>query len=333
MPVSRLDTTNTAGQPDAKGNHDAIRRTFRIRYAKAEDVASILRNDRGSELNLNVQVDARTNSVLVMGPASAVDAVSPLINDLDQAAPQVMIDATIFRVDPKQARKLGFLDSADNSPNKVAVNGPPSAAGGSRRVPEIRAALEDLEAKGLAQTLASPRLIAINGSQAQLRIGDKIVFSSGPSMPPEERDVGLCMDITALIGKDNFVTMRVNVEQTWLSNAHHSFPTVKRLHFSTEARVADGGEMVAYATASTEESMNEEHSKKNKKASSRDDRFVILVRPRIVRLDGGYDPFLAAPSDGCGDGMTGGMTGSLQKCEADLPAGRTQAPPPGTARP
>ncbi|MBI4859415.1 MAG: hypothetical protein HY815_04035, partial [Candidatus Riflebacteria bacterium] len=110
-------------------------------------------------------------------------AVEPPVTERTAPAPQVLIDVRIVAVDPGQVPSL--LSKTD---------------GGSGE------ALDSLEKRGLARTVASPRLLAVGGTAARFTLGDKVVFSSGVSRPPEEHDVGLVVDVTPRVDSQGFIT-------------------------------------------------------------------------------------------------------------------------------
>jgi len=180
----------------------------------------------------------------------------------------------------------------------------------------FNASLQVLESRGLTRTLAAPRLLAINGAQAQLRIGDKIVFSGGPSQPPEERDTGLVMDVTPRINKDNFITMLINVEQSSATFERGDFPTIKRTNTKTEVQVRDGEEILVGGLVTENDPFSEtkvpflgdlpliKYFFKQISRTPTSRELVILITPHVVKQQ-------VASVDGPSEAPTGKSGGDL----------------------
>lgn len=323
-------TTYAIGRPDKieKSFEQANSRTVQLKYAKAEDVAGILAKGLGKDVNIGVERDPRTNRLLLKGTEDVLTKVMDLVKDLDLPVPQVLLDSKIVDVQSTYTRNLGFdwsfgvgataptkvgtpasgtvaaiTEFLRINPNADAFNQPAAAQGASffkfgdffRQNLFFTASLDVLESKGLTRTLAAPRLLAIQGSQAQLNIGDKIVFSGGPSQPPEERDTGLIMEITPRVNSDNFITMAIRVEQSSATFERPDFPTINRTATKTEVQVRDGeevlvGGLVREVHADTERKvaflgdlpiLKHLFTKKNK--NPRTQELVILVTPHVVK--------------------------------------------------
>jgi type IV pilus secretin PilQ/predicted competence protein len=333
----------------------AFTRSFQLRYAKAEDVANIVAKGLGKDVSIGVEKDARTNSLILRGSEEVLDRVNELIKTLDLPVPQVLIDAKVVTVQTTFTRNLGFVwnfgvgQRADGNVNeKTAGSGgifaitefqrqlnngpfydsPASPAKGSplfafgdffRANYFLNSAFAALEASGITRTLSSPRLLAINGTQAQLRIGDKIVFTGGPSQPPEERDTGTVMDITPRINKDNFITMDINVEQSAARFDRGDFPTITRTNAKTTVQVKDGEEVLVGGLVQENSAPNTiivpflgeipliKHFFRRKNNQNTSLELVILLTPRVIKQQ--------APDPG-------------EVSPPPISSGRGEAPPP-----
>jgi len=327
-----------------------LTRSYRLRYAKAEEVAQVLAQGLGKDTNIQVQQDPRTNQVIVAGNEDILNRVDDLIKGLDLPVPQVLIDAKIVTVQTSFTRNLGFVwnmgvngtangvvtdDTAGSGPvfvvtehqrlqpNASQYDSPGPAQGSDlfgfgdffRGNLFFNSALSALEANGITRTLSSPRLLAINGTEAQLRIGDKIVFSGGPTQPPEERDTGTVMDITPRVNKDNFITMEIKVEQSSARFDRGDFPTITQTSAKTVVQVRDGEEVLVGGLVQENSSPNSikvpflsdipviKHlfTKKNKSSTSLE--LVILLTPQVVKQD--------VPSADTGEvAVSGGVPGT-----------------------
>jgi type IV pilus assembly protein PilQ len=83
---------------------------MRLNYAKAADVAALLKDQSTSLLSPrgNVSVDERTNTLIVKDTTSTLVAVRQLIDKLDIPVRQVLIEARIVNVDTTYEEDLGI---------------------------------------------------------------------------------------------------------------------------------------------------------------------------------------------------------------------------------
>lgn len=375
-------TTYAIGRPDKieKSFEAANSRTIQLKYAKAEDVAGILAKGLGKDVNVSVERDQRTNRLLLKGTEDVLAKVQDLIRDLDLPVPQVLLDSKIVDVQSSYARNLGFdwgFGVGTEAPTKVTpgsgtvaaitefqrvqpnaefYNSPGTAKGAAffkfgdffRQNLFFNSSLEILENRGLVRTLAAPRLLAIQGSPAKLNIGDKIVFSGGPSQPPEERDTGLELDITPRVNSDNFVTMTISVVQSSARFDRPDFPTINRTATKTEVQVRDGEEVLVGGLVRETHSDTERKipflgdlplikhlfTKKTKNPTTQE--LVILVTPHVVKQNVTAAVDSEAPNPRSGGGGLPGAGGGDPLGGGDLDLGGGDlgpGPTPGSVAP
>jgi len=88
-----------------KATLEGVVETISVNYAKAEDM-KIQITDLLSEGG-KVQIDGRTNTIVIRDLPKNVEAVKALIATLDTPTPQVLIEARIVEVDTSFSRELG----------------------------------------------------------------------------------------------------------------------------------------------------------------------------------------------------------------------------------
>jgi type IV pilus assembly protein PilQ len=81
-------------------------RTYTLSYAKAEQAAPLVQRAVLSSRG-NVQIDTRTNTLIITDLPAKLDTVSQLLTTLDRAEPQVEIEARIITTTRDFARALG----------------------------------------------------------------------------------------------------------------------------------------------------------------------------------------------------------------------------------
>lgn len=192
---------------------------IQINYAKAQDIATLLKDKGNSLLSLrgNVSVDNRTNTVWVQDVPSRLTEIRRLITQLDIPIKQVLIEARIVNIDKGFVQNLGVRFGVSN-PNHVSgtleganniVNGNTPAATdlNSRlnvdlRAPNIGDAkpasiglalaklgkntlldleLSALENEGTAEIISNPRIITANQMEAKIEAGEEIPYQESTS--------------------------------------------------------------------------------------------------------------------------------------------------------
>jgi type II secretory pathway component GspD/PulD (secretin) len=197
-------------------------RVIRVEHGGARDLADTLSKAVGPRNGLEVVCDSKSGALILRGPDAALDIAEKLLKELDVPAEQVQVETRLVTVDPELARSLLGKD-----------------ASGSGQI------LDELERKGQACTLPSPRLMAVNGTQAQFRLGEKIVFTSGNTQPPEERDVGTIIDIVPHVDRQGVITLSVSAEQSTASFPRGgAFPLIRRGSARWTVRIKSGHELL-----------------------------------------------------------------------------------------
>lgn len=173
-----------------------------IHYAKAEDIASILRDKSNALLSRRgrIAVDQRTNVLWLEDKPEHLQKLKKLIAHLDVPAQQIIIEARLVNMNQETARDLGMRLGLI-SPNSLPPSSNSSSNSGTRlgmdmaaRTLESTAAtlgfsqaillsqklldfeLSVLEGQGKAKVIASPRLITSNQIPAVIEAGEDIPY-------------------------------------------------------------------------------------------------------------------------------------------------------------
>jgi type IV pilus assembly protein PilQ len=238
---------------DAQANAGDLRVvTKQLSYAKAEELQGLLKSvlsKRG-----NVQIDHRTNTLIVTDLEARLKAVDDLVGSLDHAQPQVEIEARIVQTNKNYARQLGinwgFNARVDPSlgnttglafPNSgslggrvgpvqgpngasTAVNLPVGAAtsavglalGAVNGAFNLDIALSALESSGNGRILSTPRVATLNNVEAQVTQGVQIPLQtiSNNTVTVDFRDAALTLKVMPQITAADTVIMRVALENS-----------------------------------------------------------------------------------------------------------------------
>lgn len=221
-----------------------------VNYAKAAELAALLRNDDTSLLSQRgaVTVDERTNTLLIRDTAEQIEAIRSMVEVLDRPVKQVMIESRMVTVRDNISEELGirwgFSGSGNESgvsgnlqgaedmangnvpalANRLNVNLPvnnPAASLGFHVARLSDGRLLDLELSALEQEnrgeiIASPRITTANQKSAYIEQGTEIPFvesSSSGATSVQFKKAVLGLRVTPQITPDNRIILDLVITQ------------------------------------------------------------------------------------------------------------------------
>lgn len=223
---------------------------LQINYAKASDIAELLKGEDSSLLTLrgSASVDERTNTLLVKDTEETLENVHRLIEVLDIPIRQVLIEARMVTVKDNVSEDLGIqwgitdqqgdrgtsgsLEGAQSIANgiipaladrlNVALPAPAGAASIAFHVAKLADGtildmeLSALEQENKGEIIASPRITTSNQKAAYIEQGVQIPYveasSSGASTVQFKKAV-LSLRVTPQITPDNRVILDLEITQ------------------------------------------------------------------------------------------------------------------------
>jgi general secretion pathway protein D len=227
----------------AKEYQELVVRSFYLANADVKQALSLVKTVAKSK---DVFADEKLNLLIVKDTPDAMRLVERLIDSLDLAEPEVMLEVEVLEVTRSRLNEFG-LDWPDavsygllQAPQAttVLVNGVPqsisTSAGGTLAAGYIdlknRGALTSFVANpgltlnlkgqnGDTNVLANPRIRVKNKEKAKVHIGEKLpVFTTtstanvGVSASVSYLDVGLKLDVETNVTLDDEVSMKVGLE-------------------------------------------------------------------------------------------------------------------------
>jgi type IV pilus secretin PilQ/predicted competence protein len=180
-----------------------------------------------------VEVDERTNSMLITDIASRVEAAVQMVQHLDSQTPQVEIVAKMVDVDSRFVRELGVLWTGNNFGGEVTVNDvvagdnsilDPTASvrfGLIRSWGEVSALLSAMEQENKANIISNPRVTTVNNREARILVGKKIpliVLDEAGNAVTELITIGITLLVTPHINDNNRITLDLHPEVSDLAS-------------------------------------------------------------------------------------------------------------------
>lgn len=240
---SYLIFPNNAGK--LKEYQELSVRTFYLSNADGKQVMNLLKTVLKMK---DVHVDEKLNIVIVRDTAQAIQLAEKLVQGIDVAEPEVMLDVEVLEINRSRLSELGIrfpdqigygkitpdvinsvLDTSGNTISKSTTFGGALATGyvDTRRntgslttyVANPVATLNLRNEKGDSNLLANPRIRVRNREKAKIHIGDKLpVFTTtstanvGVSASVSYLDVGLKLEVEPQIYLDDDVAIKVGLE-------------------------------------------------------------------------------------------------------------------------
>ncbi|WP_088331355.1 type IV pilus secretin PilQ family protein [Lacimicrobium sp. SS2-24] len=224
--------------------------TIQINYAKASDMAGILKSSEGGILSSRgaVTVDNRTNALLVRDTDESIQEARRMVKELDIPIKQVLIESRMVtvrdNVDEQLGVRWGFSDrqgddgvsgslegaetiSGGQVPalaDRLNVNLPVSGAAGRIGFQIAKLAdgtildleLSALESENKGEIIASPRITVANQREAYIEQGTEIPYvqaTSSGATSVEFKKAVLSLTVTPHITPDNRIILDLVVTQ------------------------------------------------------------------------------------------------------------------------
>ncbi len=220
-------------------------RIIKLNYANAGELAAALQSSlsrRGS-----VQVEKRTNSLIVADLPSSVDRIEKMAMDLDSTTPQIEITAKLVDVDAEALRGLGiewnvgqpskYFTGPNANTAHVPNPGPGQDLGMSHTTPvsnpttlisygifenwgSVEAQLQLLEQNRKANIISNPRITTVDNREAKILVGQKIplIVQDVAGNPVSQlQTIGIQLRVTPHLTQDKKIIMDLHPEVSDLS--------------------------------------------------------------------------------------------------------------------
>lgn len=225
----------------------------------------------------SIEIDSRSNSLIITDVASNIAAIKQLINILDQPEPQVEIEARIVVATRSFSRDIGVqlnglvfgkqfgatggtLPGAGTGvqPNNSLLSSIPNTVIGLTTgifgTAQINMLITAGEQRGQAKVIANPRVTALNNRPAEIKSGSKIPITTiqpgaaaGGAVVATTTyvDVPLRLAITPQITDVGTVILKVVAENSSTASVvGGASPAINTQSMTTEVTVPDGGTTV-----------------------------------------------------------------------------------------
>ncbi|MBU0468265.1 MAG: hypothetical protein KKF78_00380 [Candidatus Omnitrophica bacterium] len=202
-----------------------------------------------NDLDLKTSASQEINSLILVGEPDVLVRAENIIKQIDQAQPQVVLEAKIIEINKDALKEFG-IDWSDSMSLSFQESGRPlefdnveDVAGSvykafafQRSPLQITQIIKMLENQNKAKVLSNPRITTLNNKEAEIFVGDRIPYTitnvTGGVATTDVRWVepGIRLSITPSIIEDDFVVLKVKPEVSYIfafRGPNDEFPHVK----------------------------------------------------------------------------------------------------------
>lgn len=256
-----------------------------VNFAKASDLASLLKNEQQSFLSPNgaVSVDERTNTLIVRDTPEQLATIRQLVIDLDVPVKQVLIEARMVTVKANVSKELGIRwgaseyglaipEDAGSFVKGMQVDLPATNPAGTfsanlaRLSDDILLDLEltALEQENKAEIITSPKIFTSNQQPAYIEQGTEIPYvetAAHGATAVQFKKAVMGLSVTPQITPNNHVLMELTITQNTRGDTVAT-PTGPAVAIDTQEMstrvLAKNGETIVLGGIFQEHSLNDD---------------------------------------------------------------------------
>jgi type IV pilus assembly protein PilQ len=206
-------------------------RIIHLNYAAANELQPVLQSTlskRGT-----IQVDPRTNSVVVTDVADHVESIESMALKLDSETPQIEITSKLVDVDVSALRDLGVewniqsdLGQTGATSQDIQIKTPAANPAGTLKIGTVNAqgsfeaTITALEQHRKANIISNPRITTVDNRMAKILVGQKIpliVQDVAGNAVTQLQTIGIQLTVTPHLTADKRIVLDLHPEVSDLS--------------------------------------------------------------------------------------------------------------------
>ncbi len=251
-------------------------RTIQLNYARAEELKSNMEKLLTKQGRLDI--DKRTNTIIVKDVSAVVDGILDLIRRLDSQTKQVSIEARIVETNRTFLQELGIRwgglldkETGVKFPRRVRLSGrqggtpvggnfavdlptgtPRAFAFGFSLISNssiLDIELQALEQSGRGRIISSPKVVTLDNKEALIESGDEVPFrteslQTGPKV--EFKDAKITLKVTPHVSPDDYVLLEIDAakKEVDFNRTVDQNPTITSRQSKTSILIKDGATVV-----------------------------------------------------------------------------------------
>jgi type IV pilus assembly protein PilQ len=264
-----------------------------------------------------VDIDARTNTIILKDIPSVITEATALIKAIDTQTPQVLIEAKIVEANLDFSRELGSVWGFGFTPEEDAGNPTTARVATINPITSLPNSLVDVssllmdekfnidlqiqaaESAGEGKVISSPRVVTLDNREATIEQGVSIPFQTfeNGDAKLEFIDAVLSLEVTPHITADRSIIMKIEVKRNAPDDSVQTptgSPAIAKNEAETETLVKDGQTLVIGGIYTIESAERESrvpylhkipilgYAFKNNEVRDIRKELLVFVTPRIV---------------------------------------------------
>jgi type II secretory pathway component GspD/PulD (secretin) len=237
---------------------------YQIGYGVADKIAEAVRT---SVPGIRVAFDARTNTLVVVGTQAQHEQVQKVLAGLDVKLVSMMVETRVIDVSVSDLRNQGLdwgltgqpiFQIQGTFPDQVVIGVPTMTVGGT--IAPILARLNALITDKKARVITAPRVLVIDGNEAQVNLGEEVPIPSIDSagrLTYTFKPIGVILRILPKVNRDGFITTKVEPEVSsvieFLNTTSGPVPRIATRKATTTVTVRSGESIVLAGLISAQE--------------------------------------------------------------------------------
>jgi hypothetical protein len=237
---------------------------YQIGYGQADKVAEAVRT---SVPGIRVAFDARTNTLVVVATQAQHEQVQKVLAGLDIKLMSMMVETRVVDVSTSDLRNQGLdwgltgqpiFQIQGTFPDQVVIGVPTTSVGGT--IAPILARLNALITDKKARVITAPRVLVIDGNEAQVNLGEEVPIPSIDSagrLTYTFKPIGVILRILPKVNRDGFITTKIEPEVSsvieFLNTASGPVPRIATRKATTTVTVRSGESIILAGLISAQE--------------------------------------------------------------------------------
>ena len=269
-----------------EGLEPLVTRVFLINYAALADIEKIIKDyitkERGA-----IQLDERTNSLIVKDTIESIERIKKIIETLDTQTPQILIEAKIVEANESYSKRIGLsrgvsvgYDPVGSTETQVPVgpgfsfssapnSGAPTALGMTvgiyKRLLNLDVNLQLMESESKGRIISTPRVVTQNKKKATITSSEQTSFrvqtltatGTPGAITFNNISADLNLTVTPQVTNDGAISMAITLTKSAFGTrpTGDAPPNITRRNVDTNVLVDNGSTVVIgglYSTSTLE---------------------------------------------------------------------------------
>ena len=227
-------------------------RTFKIQYTTTREIEAVLKQQLSSFGSIKSL--PANNTIIVQDTPEFLDKIAGLIDSIDREPKQILIEAKILEIILTDNQSFGFnwskLFSSSSANGKLGTQGlanitaPGLFAQYSNS--NVDLVLNALKERGRLRTLSTPKLLAMEGREAETVVGTRLGFkvtttvNQVTSESIEFLETGIILKVTPSVDRNGQILLDIHPEVSAGTVSDDGIPSKTTTQVSTRMLVPDG---------------------------------------------------------------------------------------------